>query len=65
MQSKVVQLTGGQFPLCELCPDNHVPTTDKLNCLPCLTKSDEVNNTVACTACGSQEIRGKINRLSY
>lgn len=64
MQSKVTQLTGGDFPVCELCPDNEVPTSDKLDCLPCLTKTLEGNDTVVCT-CGPQEVQGKINHLLY
>lgn len=55
-----MQPNGGQFPVCELCPDNTVPTTDKLDCMPCSVKALKGNDTVVCTTCGKQEIQGKI-----
>ncbi|KAJ4448147.1 hypothetical protein ANN_10160, partial [Periplaneta americana] len=55
-QSKILNLDGGQFPECEPCPESEMPTTDKLNCLPCSTRIKKDNDTAVCTKCGSQEI---------
>ena len=65
MQSKIVHLNGSQFPVCELCPDHHVPTTDKFDCLPCSATTINRNDTVVCATCGIQEIHGIINYLYY
>lgn len=60
-----MQWTGGQFPVCELCQDNEVPTTDKLECLPCSAEALKGNDTVVCTGCGMEQIQGNINHLFY
>ena len=60
-----MHLNGSQFPVCERCPDHHVPTTDKFDCLPCSATTIKRNDTVVCATCGIQEIHGIINYLYY
>ncbi|PSN51036.1 hypothetical protein C0J52_15421 [Blattella germanica] len=54
--NKIVQLTG-QFPECELCQENEMPTLDKRDCMLCSLPENKDNDTDICTPCNPYQIK--------
>nr|CAD7394278.1 unnamed protein product [Timema cristinae] len=55
-RSRILKVTPGVFPECELCPDNKVPTADKRGCILCPGSIEHTNVTSTCKACSGNHI---------
>nr|CAD7441633.1 unnamed protein product [Timema bartmani] len=55
-RSRILKVTPGVFPECELCPDNKVPTADKRACILCPGSIEHTNVTSTCKACSGNHI---------
>ncbi|XP_059473104.1 meckelin [Neocloeon triangulifer] len=59
--SVIVPTVGGEFPRCQKCPEDHEPSFDQRECVPCanlVTTTEEPNSTAVslCASCPANHI---------
>ncbi|XP_046999873.1 meckelin isoform X2 [Schistocerca americana] len=56
-RARIVPSEFADFPKCELCGENELPSTDRTACLPCRDRTSKENNVTNCEPCLPGHVR--------